>query len=493
MKPRGIVYIGVEKYKRMSLPVKASVWFMLCSFIQKGLSFLTTPIFTRIMPQDEYGLISLYTSWSGIVMIFATLNLSSGSYGKAMMKYEKNRDVYTSSVMGLASTCTAVVFLFYILTKGLWNKLSGISTELMILMFIDLLISLSISFYSTRERFEYHYKKVVAITLAQSILGTLLSIYLVINADGNQAFLKILGTIVVHALFSVPILIRIIGKGKCIYKKQYWNYAFKFNVALIPHYLSQKILTQVDWIMIGNICGSSYTALYSVAYQLANALNLITCAIDSAFSPWVMMNIRDKRHKKIAGIITVIVIVLGLVCFFFTLFAPELIWVLGGDGYMEAIWVIPPVTMSTVFNMMYSLIAHYAFYFEKKKFIITGSCLAASLNIILNAIFIPLFGFVAAGYTTLACYIAYAFTHYCFMRRICKENGIANPFNGKLLWVLSMFFALLGVVGSALYFNTLVRFLVIALMLAFFVIGCIYLEKRENMSVLGTIKSRLKI
>ena len=46
---------------------------------------------------------------------------------------------------------------------------------------------------------------------------------------------------------------------------------------------------------------------------------------------------------------------------------------------------------------------------------------------ILNFIFIPAFGHIAAGYTTLICYILYALMHWFFMRRTLKKHigGIA--------------------------------------------------------------------
>ena len=40
-----------DKYIEMSAPVKAAFWFTVCSFVQRGISMLTTPIFTRLFPR----------------------------------------------------------------------------------------------------------------------------------------------------------------------------------------------------------------------------------------------------------------------------------------------------------------------------------------------------------------------------------------------------------------------------------------------------------
>lgn len=83
-------------YKKLSLPVKASLWYMLCSIFQKGISVLTTPIFTRIMTTEQYGLVTIYNSWESIITVFATLNFTAGVFNNAMIRYENDRDGYTS-------------------------------------------------------------------------------------------------------------------------------------------------------------------------------------------------------------------------------------------------------------------------------------------------------------------------------------------------------------------------------------------------------------
>ena len=44
-----------SKYRSLSVQAKAALWFTICSFLQKGISFITVPIFTRLMSTEEYG------------------------------------------------------------------------------------------------------------------------------------------------------------------------------------------------------------------------------------------------------------------------------------------------------------------------------------------------------------------------------------------------------------------------------------------------------
>lgn len=71
-----------SKYKQLSSPAKAAVWFVVCNVVNKGISLLATPILTRIMSTEQYGSFSVFQSWVSIMTIFCTLNLSGGAYSR---------------------------------------------------------------------------------------------------------------------------------------------------------------------------------------------------------------------------------------------------------------------------------------------------------------------------------------------------------------------------------------------------------------------------
>lgn len=52
-------------YNKLNIGIKASIWFMFCNIIQKGITMLTVPIFTRLLSTEEYGIYSVYP-----VMVF---------------------------------------------------------------------------------------------------------------------------------------------------------------------------------------------------------------------------------------------------------------------------------------------------------------------------------------------------------------------------------------------------------------------------------------
>ena len=60
--------------------MKASLWYTVCSIVNKGMALLSTPIFTRVMSEEQYGQFSIFQSWVSILIIFTSLNIFMSGY-----------------------------------------------------------------------------------------------------------------------------------------------------------------------------------------------------------------------------------------------------------------------------------------------------------------------------------------------------------------------------------------------------------------------------
>ena len=229
--------------------------------------------------------------------------------------------------------------------------------------------------------------------------------------------------------------------------------------------------------MIDEMCGRADAGIYSLAYQLAVVVQIVTNAIHASFMPWCFQKLESGDGKSIGKRAFQIEMLIGIICTLFSLFAPELILILGGHKYYSAIYIVPPVSMSVLFVTIYSFFGNIEFYFEKTKFVMIASCAVAALNIILNWVFIKIYGFIAAGYTTLVCYVVYSIVHYIFMVNICKNNGIENPFPGIKMWTFGLVMAFVSVGISFVYSFTLVRYIVIAIIS---VIGITFFKRNRE-------------
>lgn len=421
----------INKYKHMPDPVKASAWFVICGFLQRGISLLTTPIFSRLLSTSEYGIFSVYNTWSGIILIFASLNLASGIYVRGLVKYEHDSEEFTASLQSLYVLNMTIVFGIYAVFSDFWSSLLDLPKSYLYLLFVDMYMTTAFHFWSARQRVEYKYKRLVQLTLTNTVLKPTLGIVAVLTFQD-----KVFGRITAIAAadiftFGFLFLRMFLKPGKRVSNK-YWKYALAYNLPLVPHYLSQVVLNQSDRIMIKSMVGSSEAGIYSLAYSAASILLIVNQSILNSYNPWMYKKIKSGDYNPIHSVSVMLLLLIAVVNYLVIAFAPEIIAVLAPSEYYEAIWIIPPVSMSVFFTFMYSMFSNFEFYFEKTRLMMYASVSGAVLNIILNSIFIRIFGYMAAGYTTLVCYICYCVFHYSVMQHILKRQ-----LNGKVIYKIS--------------------------------------------------------
>ncbi len=453
----------LQKLRSIPVTVKASLAYTLCSILQRGLSFITLPLFTRLLTTTEYGMFSIYSSWSGILAIFITLNLQYGSFSKAMVKYEKSRDSYISSMQGIVMLLAGCFLLVYLPFRAKWNILFELPTIIMLVMVAEATFHMSVQMWSGKQRFNFKYISVIVVTLLTSVLSPLLAYVLVMHSN-EKGYARILGYAIVAIAFGIFFMIYNFCKGKTLYDKTFWHYAFSFNLPLIIYYLSQTIFNQSDRIMISHMIGTDKAGIYGVAYSLSMILTFVLNAINNSYVPWYYTKLKENKEKENVNVAIIIAVIMGVLILAVIWLAPEIILIMAGEKYMEAIWIVPPVSMSLMLLFYAQLCINVEFYFEKKKHLVFASVGCAIVNIILNALLIPIFGYIAAGYTTLLSYVLFVAMNYISMKKVLKEvNRTNDSFNVKIMLLILVVFVLIGFLGMALYSVLIVRLVLVLL------------------------------
>ena len=458
----------VLKYKKMSTPIKASFWYTFCNFVQKGISFFVIPLYVRILTTAEYGEYSVFQSWRDILIIFTSMNLYCGVYTKAMVDLPEERDRYTSSMQGLGCLFTGAYFILYLLFYDFWTTLFKMDYKVMLFLFLYFIFFPAFNFWSTRQRVEYKYRNMVVVTLLIAIATPLLSL-LLLEFTTLRSKAVIYGYLIVQCSVGGYLFLKQFLKGKCFFDKQYWKHALSFNIPLIPHYLSLIVLGQVDRIMIDSYCGPESTGVYSFAYQIGYTINILISAINGSRVPWTYEKLKERKYASCTRVFNLLCGFMALIVVMITLVSPEIIAVMATSEYSEAVYVIPVVALGIFFTFCYDLFSTVEFYYSATRFVMFASIIGAILNIALNAIFIPRFGYIAAAYTTMICYLVLTIMHLLFTRKVCEKNEVdlSNLYDIKALVKISI--AVVGIVFiiMALYSMTIMRYGIILLLAMF--------------------------
>ena len=411
---------------KLSPAKKSALVFMIGSYIQYAISFLVTPVFSRVLSKGEFGLVTTFNSWSEMIGPIATLSLYAGYFNVGMVDYEEARDSFASSMLGLSFVSAITTMTVFVIINCLFPKVIGLPVSLIILMIVYYLVFPATRYWMARERFEYRYKKLFLVTTAIAIGAPAGGLACVFLSKGDLGVARLYGTNIIHFILGIVFISVLLGRSKQLYNKARWKAALSFSVPLIPHYLAMHILAASDRVMINSIVGNESAATYGMAYTAATVVTAAWSAINGSLTPYAYSKIKDRDFKPLARTAMTCIIGFSVLCLLICIIAPEVIMILGGQKYYDSIRLLPPLLAAVVFMEMYNLFSLIEFYNKKTKLVMLATVAAAVINLGLNYICIKLFGYEAAAYTTLICYVLYCLFHYINMRHIEKEM-IYNP------------------------------------------------------------------
>lgn len=457
----------ILKYNNSSTTFKATVWYAICNIAQKLSAFLLIPFLTRMLDTEDYGIYTVFLSWMELFEIFATMRMYSNGYMAGAVRNESDQGRYTCSIQFLSIIINTVALLAYHVFSPYISALVQIESKYLYLMFMSYYATSSIGIWTARQRVNNKYKSMTCVTLCYGVLAPVCSIIAaVISADKLNAAITV--RIVVQCLVATPFLLKNLFASS---NKVVWSYceeALKYNIPLIPYYLSMVVLNSSDRIMIQRIVGEREAAIYGVAYSLSMAIFVFSGAINMAIQPWMFKEIKTGENKDRTKTFNIGLTFITILNLMVLIVAPELMVIVASIDYYDAIWAMPPIVSSLIIMFIYQQFLNVHFFFGKNKITFGASIMAATLNAALNLVCINLFGYIAAGYTTLVSYIVIAILYYFTMKKICADNDVeyGNYFSLKFITIDVCIYAVLTIVISFLYPYPIIRYVFVLLVLA---------------------------
>ena len=407
-----------SKVKQLGAGQKSAMAFMVASLIQQGISFIITPLFTRILSTEEFGVVTVYNAWVEMIGTVAMLSLSSGIFNVGMVDFENKRDTFISALLGLSNVASIVTMVLFYFGSIVFSPVISMPKSLFVLMLIYFIFYPATRFWIARQRYEYKYKALTVVTILSAVFSPMVGLVAVLSLHGNLGVIRLWGTNSILILVGIVLYVRTIWKCPRLVDKDIWIYALKFSIPLLPHYMAMHILSTSDRVMIQSMIGTSEAGLYGLAYTASMIICVAWTATQGSLTPYVYDKLKKDDLKSIGPVAVSCIVLFSVLCFGVVLIAPEVMLILGGERYHSSITLIPPLIASVLFMEMYNLFSMIEFYHKKTLKIMFATLLAAVINVILNYYAIERFGYVAAAYTTLICYVAYCAFHYFNMRNI---------------------------------------------------------------------------
>ncbi len=397
---------------------KAGSLYLFASIFNKGIGFLTIPIFTRLLSTSEYGIVTTYSAWAAILTAVIGMQLNCGirlSRGAGCpVRIEKNQELSTIFTF----TLLFAILLFSITGLCTWLLPINTGLTLIALCFLEGLFTALITDYTYYQMMVYKYIARTILMILPNLIAAVLSVVLISIMTTDKQMGRIISLSSVHVVIGIVVCIMVFSKAKPQINKTYLTWAIKVSAPLILHGVALNILSQADRTMITALRSAEETGIYSLAYSFSMVATVITTGLEGIWVPWFTEKLNFRDFKAINTLSRDYIHLMVYAMVGLTLVAPEIMKLLAPSAYWEGMVLIPPLVIANFVIFAYTMYVNVEYYYERTVFITVNTIIAAITNIILNFIFIPSFGYTAATYTTLASYFVSFILHVKYAKKL---------------------------------------------------------------------------
>lgn len=406
----------------MNKDSKQTIFNMLSQIVLNGTNFVLIMLFTRFLPTDEYGIVSIYQAYVLFFAVLVGLN-SQGSIGTAFVHIKKKEhNDYLASILLLSTINFVVILIFSMLIMPFFSRFSQLEPILIILMLFHSFGNFCFQFANIKyvycRKAQYSCLMAVLVSVAMVVCSWIGIFMMPSDIPGYVG--RICGISIPYIICGGFVLFVIYIKGNPFKKLvKYWKFCIPICIPLVFHGFSQVILAQTDKIMLQKILAdNSVVGIYSFIVTFVHVLNSIYTALNNTWVPIYyeymkngqidLIICRSERYHRLF-----LTLMIG-----FMMVSPEFVKLFADSDYWGGIPLIPIIVVSIYMVFLYSFAVNFELYHRKSKWIAIGTTAAAGFNIVFNALLIPQLEMYGAALATLSAYFLLFIFHEMRAKRI---------------------------------------------------------------------------
>ena len=373
--------------------------------LQSGISMLLVPVYSRLLGTDNYGLVSIYTTWLSILSVIIGLR-SFYAVGIASKDFPENEQLMfqaTGVYIGVATSIISIV-LITLLLKPLSNLLKLPEWSVLLLGFHAFGV---FSIQMLNWKFTYEFKPVKNLLVSTSMsLGTaLISIVLILLLPMEQRYLgKSLGTAVPPIICGISLLVFCIKK-RAFFNKIHLKYMLAYTMPLVFSDLCTTLFSGSDKLMLQWMKTNSEVGIYSLAFNFAGLLFSIEYMLNHSWQPLYFQYKATGNNQELYLHMRRYIRLFSILTIGFLLLSPEVFQVFAAPEFLNGKNLIPIFSIGCYFYFMEVLAINYKSFHRESKTVAVIAVISSLANLFLNTLLIPHFGVVGASVATAIGYL----------------------------------------------------------------------------------------
>ncbi len=410
-----------------------------------GIGFILLPIYSRLMPTDQYGTLEILNRTIEIVSL-----LLLTQYGITYIRFyrdkpdlEYQRRVTSTSIYVVSLIALLVAIVMALLRVPLSQLLfetpdCGHYIVLVAIRYVlDMSFIVPFLYYQATEQ----PAKYIVISSTRFATTLILNIVLLTLMDDKVAAV-LWAQILSVAVFALTVGVWVFLKSARIIDRVLAGQILKFTWSFSFLGLYAFIISSGDRFVLNEYCGKSAVGVYSAGYRIAQVLSvLIFSPILRAWSPRMVEQLRSEDGpRQLARLTTYSMLAYCGAGLALSIYARELVSIFVGPSYIACYTIVPIIVLAYLFQGFSSFVDGGIFY-SKKTHLKIWHGVTAAVCIGLYFLLIPRYCGMGAAWAAVGAYIVLAAINWYIAIRVYPMRFEFGKLSKMLVFGVALYLA----------------------------------------------------
>ena len=381
------------------------------SILARVLNFMFVPIYTRMLTQVQYGVVTEFMAYIAILQVVLVLGLETGCFRFANKEGEDPRKVYSGALLAVTGLNLAFLACMVAFSDSISAALGYEGYRSLIIYVAAILFCDSITAILFAKLRQEHKAVKFAVFKTIKILtetGANLVLFFVYPAqpDFTYPIMAILVSCVLCLALFIPDILRLKLTWDSGVVKRMLAYSLPLMVAALPG-VANDFLDRILFRYFDTSAEAWRASLgvYQAAVKLAVIMNLFIQMFRYAAEPFFFQRAKDKNSKELYAVVmewfTAFcgLVLLGVVGYI------DIISLFLGKDFRVGIGVVPIMLLS---YMLLGMLFNVSMWYKlsgKTNMAIWITLAGLAVTTVVNVVFMPQFSYWASAFGHLASYL----------------------------------------------------------------------------------------
>ncbi len=415
-----------------------SVIYGLAPQIPRLASFLILPFITPFLSESDYGIFGIVTSYVAMLAALKDLGLRV-VLSNTFFKHNNHIVKIWGQIYGFLyiwnfafSLLVGLVLYFIIPKEAVENRWLIIILNIFPIVFFGQTSSLGQLLYQLK-------KKPFQVGIRAAIIGSLavvLNYYTIaILKLGYLGFFwsTFFSITIANLSYWLPLNFRERVKPIFCFKWRFIRDCLKIGLPVVPHNIAGYFQSSSDRIVMERLNVSTpEIGSYSFAANFGNLYSSVNTAINTAVNPYMLEYYKNEEDLKARNIVFLWQVFILFICFISCIWLKEIFQLLIKNDSLATLYPITIILiMAQAYRPMSAGSLKKLFFLNKTNQLFKVTLTAGIVNVVANLIFIPIYGYVFAVFSTYFTYLLQGYIFYVF--KSFKEANSVKFY--PLIWI----------------------------------------------------------